>query len=154
MSTHFYLGGHRGNDDPRFHIGSRRAAGWYCWDCGSTLHPKGNMVDIHGEWADMLEACPKCGRKRDKEDAFSESSVGRELGFNKSKPMKKTGVKSCSSFTWAMDPERLKRIASHHSGSKRTIVDEYNRQYTWAAFQLMLLECPLQFHSAIGVRFC
>ena len=63
------------------------------------------------------------------------SSVGRELGFNKSKPKKKTGVKTCSSFTWARG-----------LGNIRKIQDEYGRHYSRKEFLAMLDECPIQFH--------
>lgn len=46
MGTNFYLKGHRGDDDPKYHIGKRSAAGLYCWDCRITLC-KGGESAIH-----------------------------------------------------------------------------------------------------------
>ena len=105
MGTNFYVRGYRHDDGPMTHIGKRSAAGLYCWDCGVTLC-KGGESQVHmGRWEDQDERwykkCPKCGKSPLKE-SFETSSSGRELGFNKTQPTKKTGVQSCSSFSWCV----------------------------------------------------
>jgi len=136
MGTNFYVKGHRHNDDPKYHIGKRSAAGLYCWDCGATLCVGGESRVHYG--GPLYDKCPICGKARI-EESLEQSSAGRELGFNKSKPRKKTGVSSCSSFTWARDIGKIQKI-----------VDEYGTVYTRAEFEAMLLECPIQFHDSMG----
>ncbi len=132
MGTNFYVKGHRGNDDPKFHIGKRSAAGLYCWDCGVSLC-KGGASRVHyGDGDDFFDKCPKCGKSPEKEN-LSTSSVGRELGFNTEKPAKKAGVKGCSSFTFARPIGRIKNI-----------VDEYGTEYTLEEFRAVLEECPIR----------
>ena len=46
MGTNYYLKGHRGDDNPKYHIGKRSAAGLYCWDCHITLCKGGNLEFI------------------------------------------------------------------------------------------------------------
>jgi hypothetical protein len=139
MGTNFYIKGHRNNDDPKYHIGKRSAAGVYCWDCGVTLCAGGaSRVHYGDKW---LEACPKCGKLPGKEP-LDQSCAGREIGFNKAEPKKKTGVSSCSSFTWARD-----------LGSIKKIVDEYGTEYTLKEFESILSECPIQYRDRIGKEF-
>lgn len=137
MGTNFYL-------LTGEHVGKRSAAGPYCWDCGITLC-KGGEVGIHmgREWH---KKCPICGQEP-VEESLENSSSGRELGFNKSKPAKKTGVRSCSSFTWAM-------LSDKNFKRKRKIKDEYGRKYTKKEFDNVLEECPIRFYDAIGQEFC
>jgi hypothetical protein len=132
MGTNFYVNRHRGDDDPKYHIGKRSAAGLYCWDCGVTLCKQGNE-GIHESRSGWHEQCPICGKLPIKE-GWDESSAGRELGFNKNPPKQKNGVASCSSFTWARELGKVQRI-----------VDEYGREFTRDAFLEMLKECPVQF---------
>ena len=136
MGTNFYvdLSGERGQ-----HIGKRSAAGKYCWDCRMTLC-KGR---VHSG-ADWYDACPQCDAGPVKE-TIEASSAGRELGFNKSVPMAKSGVASCSSFSWAVEPPYLEGVS--------LIRDEYGRQFTREEFLQVLEECPIQFTESIGREF-
>lgn len=121
------------------HVGKRSAAGMYCWDCDITLC----QGRVH--YGDpYYDACPKCGKTRETE-GMDDSAAGRELGFNKSVPAAKAGVRSCSSFTWANEPSSLEGVA--------VIEDEYGRRYTRQEFREMLEECPIQFTDSIGVEF-
>lgn len=133
MGTNFYIKGKQGNENPKFHIGKRSAAGLYCWDCGVSLCEGGELC-VHYEHK-FFDKCPKCGNYPDIED-LSSSSIGRELGFNNSKPKRKTGVKGCSSFRWARPLGNIKHI-----------VDEYGAEYTLEEFKALLEECPIQFKS-------
>lgn len=140
------------------HIGKRSAAGLYCWDCGVPLNKEGES-GVHKSHADnckhkgslicnclILKVCPKCGKKPKKE-GLENSSVGRELGFNKEKFEKKTGVASCSSFSWAMRPIK--------ANSLLFVKDEYGRIYSGSTFRNEILaECPIQYTDLIGVEFC
>jgi hypothetical protein len=56
-------------------------------------------------------------------------------------------VASCSSFTWAIKPEKIKKILF--------VKDEYGRKYPGKTFrEEILAECPIQFYDLIGVEFC
>jgi len=138
MGTNFYRKGYIHTDDPRFHIGKRSAAGYYCWDCKVTLC-KGGKDRVHYD-DDWYDKCPICG-KEPKDEGWN-SSAGRELGFNKTKPKTKTGVASCSSFTWARELGKIRKIQ-----------DEYGKHFTREEFQEMLLECPIQYHDSMGQEF-
>ena len=148
MGTNFYVAGYGRTDDgrtddPKWHLGKRSAAGYYCWDCGISLCMAGERYVHHGNHDDKEwhKACPKCGKKPIGESLDS-SSAGRELGFNKSKPSRKTGVASCSSFTWARKLGKVQKIE-----------DEYEDKYTREEFERVLLECPIQFDHMFGQRF-
>jgi len=150
MGTNFYLVKKLkecNNDmNPECHIGKRSAAGLYCWDCGVTLC-KGSVHYDDG-WYDK---CPKCGKKPKKE-TLDNGAAGRELGFNKSKPAPKTGVKSCSSFRWDMEPDNVLKMKCR--AIAKPICDEYGRKYTLKEFKEILEECPIIFTDSIGKDFC
>ena len=147
MGTNFYkLSKTRNQDnmDPKYHIGKRSAAGWYCWDCSITLCKDGPSK-IHYSEYDWYDKCPNCGKKPIKEN-LDEGAVGRELGFNKSEFKRKTGVKSCCSFSWAMPLDGLKKC--------KFVKDEYGRKYTIEEFRKMILEeCPIIYTNIIGEWF-
>ena len=151
MGTNFYLS-HKfaeacTEDDPIWHIGKRSAAGMFCWDCGITLCEEG-PGKIHSGRGNWFDSCPRCGKAKEKE-TLDRSAPGRELGFNTGLPQKKCGVKSCSSFTWAMSPKNIESLKPRQRG----IEDEYGRKYTLLQFKKILEECPIQFHDSIGMEF-
>lgn len=146
MGTNFYTRKSEINsDDPEFHIGKRSAAGLYCWDCRLTLC-KGGENAIHEGRSEWLSACPKCGKKLRKDEGLEGSSAGRELGFNNGPYQPKTGVASCSSFSWAMPESEWRKRC-------RVVWDEYGRKFSKAEFEQMLQECPVRFTRNIGVWF-
>jgi hypothetical protein len=132
MGTNFYIARAKVKDhftdEERIgqkHIGKRSAAGWYCWDCKVTLCARGEEF-VHNGVRNMAEAdriraafpkhkiddrgwllaCPKCGKERpDGKDNLIRGAAARELGFDKSPFAPRTGVDTCSSFSWAIDPE-------------------------------------------------
>lgn len=145
MGTNFYTLTGR-------HIGKRSAAGLYCWDCKMTLRRGGESLVHHSDYGpfefkgrdmEWFEKCTKCGGSP-RSEGISEGALGRELGFNKTPYEKKTGVSSCSSFSWAIDPKTLKSYI---------IKDEYGRRFTRAEFFQMLEECPIRFYDMIGKEF-
>lgn len=144
MGTNFYWIG----QDIKKHIGKRSAAGPYCWDCDISLYADGHDK-IHTGDHKFLEQCPICGKKPEKED-FNNSTAGRELGFNKNNPKRKTGVKTCSSFTWAMSPGHFHNFKS---AKNLHIEDEYKRKYTLLEFSKVLSECPVKYFHSIGAEF-
>ena len=163
MGTNFYVRGHR--DSYGGHIGKRSAAGPYCWDCGCTLHSGGESKIHYSAYDDgWLDACPKCGKER-QEESLGVSSAGREIGFDKSVPHKKTGVASCCSFSWAVSPERFKEFVGQGwngtcpscGGSvedpDKVIEDEYGTLFTVEEFEQVLEECPVQYTDSVGVEF-
>jgi hypothetical protein len=136
------------------HIAKRSAAGLFCWSCGVSLRIGGELL-VHSSRVDPFDAeahkkewydkCPICGDVPKEEDLNS-SAAGRELGFNKGPYGKKTGVSSCSSFSWAIPESELKRI--------KIVKDEYGRRFTIGEFSKILEECPIRFFDSIGVDFC
>jgi len=142
MGTNFY------NKLDGKHIGKRSAAGMYCWDCGKTLC-KGGKEKVHFE-DEWFEKCPICGKGVIKE-SLDQSSAGRELGFNKSKPSIKSGVKTCSSFSWATKPEEILNRKLHWNW--KWIENEYGDKFTLKQFKEVLKECPLQYKHSIGKIF-
>ena len=156
MGTNFYLN-HitrpKNSDDSKYHIGKRSAAGLYCWDCGVTLC-KGGEEGIHYSEHDWHDTCPQCGQERIDEGLFG-GAAGRELGFNKETPKKKTGVQTCASFSWAMSrsnvEKKVKRLQRYRS---KCVVDEYGQSFTWDEFLQVLEECPVQYTHSIGQWFC
>ena len=146
MGTNYYVRWWKTNDsmNPKYHIGKKAAAGLYCWDCGVTLCKWGEM-GVHLGDSNWFKSCPKCGGKPIKE-GLSDGSAGRELGFNKTPYGRKTGVASCSSFTWCMPPEEfLKKNVK--------IWNEYGDTFTKDEFLKILEECPIQFKNFIGEWF-
>ena len=139
MGTNYYILKEDGT-----HVGKKSAAGLYCWNCSVTLC-KGGDRGIHCSSNEWYEKCPKCG-KIPSEESLESSSAGRELGFNKLEYKKKTEVASCSSFTWAINPEEIRKV--------RKIKDEYGKKYSKKEFEQMLLECPIQYFDSIGREFC
>jgi len=119
--------------DSEKHIGKRSAAGWYCWDCGQTLCVQGEN-GIHESKSNWDDECFSCG-KTIPEESVENSSAGRELGFNKSKPRPKKGVASCSSFTWTINPTAV-LLRYLFRLDDVVIRDEYNHEYT---FKVLLL---------------
>jgi hypothetical protein len=158
MGTNFYV-----SNSEKTHIGKRSAAGLYCWECGVSLCKEGEERVHYGtgnpkEWH---EVCPKCGKKETKE-SLEESTTGRELGFNKSKPKKKIGVSSCSSFCWAIKQHILTDIVESavlplekyfSEEQSKVIKDEYGNYFTLKEFNQILDECPIQFTNLIGREF-
>jgi len=141
MGTNFYFGKNRD-----IHIGKRSAAGWYCWDCGETLCSKGTSHVHHGRDEDWLDRCPRC-RQRPEPESISEGAAGRELGFNKDNSQRKTGVKSCCSFSWAITLKQL------WENRRKQIYDEYGAKFSFAEFMGVLEECPIQSFGSVGVEF-
>jgi hypothetical protein len=153
MGTNFYIGREDGN--PRgIHIGKRSAAGIYCWDCNETLCGTGKAGIHHGNSDKWLDKCPSCGKART-EEGIGESSAGKELGFNRQSG-RKTGVKSCSSFTWAIeDPiEFILSLKNSKASKGIEIFDEYDRKISKKDFLKIVLEdCPVRYYEAIGQEF-
>ena len=145
MGTNFYTNKkYIDSDNPKYHIGKRSAAGLYCWDCKITLCKQG-IDGIHKSYSIFYSFCPKC-EKNYTSEKLEYSSVGRELGLNKSKPDSKIGVNSCSSFSWAMPKDKALKY--------KAIYDEYGRKYTREEFLDVLKECPIEFDDSIGKSFC
>lgn len=133
--------------DPSIHIGKRSAAGPYCYDCGTTLcrdgeahvhdgPPVRHYANGHVVMSDYLErererwhqTCPGCGKRSE--------DVGR----------------ACS-FSWAQDPETVKRICRERPDDV-LIEDEYGDTFTGAGFLAELDGCPIVFTHSIGAQFC
>ena len=147
MGTNFYF---KSNDnDFEQHIGKRSAAGYFCWDCHVSLNYSGNHRVHYSEDREPGE-CLVCGQPQIKED-FNSSTAGRELGFNKTIPDKKVGVKTCCSFSWAIT---LSHFNALKSAPNIYIENEYGDRFTIADFANVLRECPLQFFDSIGHDFC
>ena len=150
MGTNFYI---KTPNTDTHHIGKRSAAGLYCWNCDLTLCKEGNdkihLTGLAAHDKKWYSKCPNCDAKQLKE-SLSESSSGRELGFNKSEPKRKSEVASCSSFTWATEPKFYINLIK----TKKTLItDEYDREYSIKEFADVLEECPIRFYGSIGTDF-
>lgn len=140
MGTNYYKG--------NIHLGKRSAAGLYCFDCDITLRKGGRDLVHQGGWEqkDLWYAdCPVCGGKPVKED-MNTSSVGKELGFNKKSQIQK-GIRTCTSFRWAIEPAMLKKI-------RGSIDNEYGDKFTDKQFQALVKDCPIHYFDSIGQEFC
>jgi hypothetical protein len=91
-----------------------------------------------------------CGNSAKQQETIDNSSCGRELGFNKSKPTRKTGVASCSSFTYSQDPGHIEQRLRDGA----IVVDQYGREYTLDEFVCVLDGCPVRFTHSVGREFC
>lgn len=141
----------RSSEDYANHIGKRSAAGTYCWDCRRTLCPEGEAA-IHYTHSPFYEKCPKCGKGRAPE-TLENSSAGVELGFAKPHSEVPTGVRSVSSFSWALAEDAFRSWASSHM-DEVCIRDEYGEKFSVGQFLQMLdSNCPIFFHENIGVEF-
>jgi hypothetical protein len=149
MGTNFYIKNKRGKQGE--HIGKRSAAGYYCYDCNAPLNNKG-LAGVHDGRALPLDRCPVCSKKKVKEE-WSQSSAGLELGFNKDPFIKKTGVRSASSFNFALSKEELKKKLSYRRFLTKCVIDEYGDLFTYSEFMKILEACPIHFTNMIGEWF-
>lgn len=141
-----------GFDNPITHIGKRSAAGAYCWDCRQTLCAGGEAA-VHSGSGHFREACPKCGKSPRKVSLTDGGAASVELGFTKPSTEPPTGVGSTASFSWAQDPETVRRICADRPNDA-LIVDEYGQKLTGAEFLTMLkCNCAIEFTDSIGEAF-
>jgi len=133
------------------HIGKRSAAGLYCWDCRVTLC-RGGEACIH--WGDgFYGACPGCGATPVAEDGLRAGPAAVELGFAKPLGDKPSGVRGCSSFTWATEPDKVRAACEAHTEDV-IVENEYGDTMTGAEFLRMLdANCPVQFTHLVGKEF-
>ena len=131
-------------DNYKSHIGKRSAAGYYCWDCKMTLKVGGEeRVHYDGDWHDE---CPKCGASKD-EETLDNSSAGRELGFNKENTSEHSGVRTVSSFNWAIDPDTLDDVLNEKT------YNEYGDEFTKEEFKALISDCPIHYTELVGREF-
>lgn len=127
------------------HIGKRSAARMYCFDCNVTLCAGGPNA-VHEGRSNWYDQCPQCGKKWIP-GKMEESSAGLELGFNKNPINANEGLKSCSSFTWAINKD------SFYRSRIRKVEDEYGIEYTKKEFIQMLDSYPLHYFNKLGREF-
>jgi len=142
------------DDSLAVHIGKRSAAGWYCFDCGTTfsrhtceLHfgQKSFDVDCPARNYNVSESCPGCGKKPDMSSPqVKEGGAMLELGFSKTMPQQ--GITPCCSFTWTLMKHRRK-LLELLKFKKKVVVSEYGDQYTAKEFLKLTDDCPIQFQS-------
>ena len=136
------------------HIGKRSAAGMYCYDCNRTLCPGGNAKVHSGNFYDppWPEVCSKCGSKMVKTSTILpvwRTRVRWRLGLI----TRPRGVAGCCSFSWADEPEKVRRICEAR-GDAVSVIDEYDRTLTGLEFLAMLkANCPIEFRDSIGHAF-
>lgn len=133
------------------HIGKRSAAGTYCWDCKLTLCV-GGIAYVHRSSRPYLTLCPGCGKKKD-EEAFERSAGAIELGFSKPVNVRRKGVTSVCSWTWALPPNAFRDWAEKNPQFSN-IRSEYGDVITAKDFMEMIdTNCPIEFTDSIGVEF-
>lgn len=137
----------------RSHVGKRSAAGWYCYDCDVPLVFGGETTLVHTSLDVVVNACPKCGQGRPKQDGLP-IAASIELGFSKPRQGRVTkGVSPCSSFSWAQEPAFAQKICEQRA-EEVIIADEYGRELTGQQFaQMLFANCPIQFTWSIGTDF-
>jgi len=117
------------------HIGKRHADGIWCWDCKTPVIREkiGRFI-----YSKKPFTCPKC--KLTSENT-NYNPAYRELGFDKSKPKKHTGIDGANSFTWQGKTinEAKKRL-----NRKRFVKTEYGEKWTikqfWEMFNDIITE--------------
>jgi hypothetical protein len=119
MATKFYF---MADGKEYKYIGQRAGAGYYCWDCGLSLAAGGHDC-VHQHNSHYLDKCAVCGIKP------------------------KTGIDSCSSFSWAISPGSF---SDTNSAINTKIEDEYGREYSTEEFSDVLSKCPIKFFGDIG----
>ena len=144
MGTNYYLV--RNHE----HIGKRSAAGFFCFDCKKSLCKMGEFA-VHHDTSAWWNECPECG-KVPVAERLKKSSIGIELGLNTDITEQKQGVRSCSSFTFAIDAARLK-VSFWFGHYREVVVDEYGRRYTMGQFLEIITACPINFYHMVGEQF-
>lgn len=120
----------------KIHIGKRYAAGRWCWDCKIRII-EGDIYRCKHieEWA----------KKSNK--AITYNPVMRELGFDKSRPLKHNGIDGASGFIWQVGEyglgasvEEVKQSLSR----RRRVVTEYGKRLEmrefWDMFNDIIIE--------------
>jgi hypothetical protein len=134
------------------HIGKRSAAGLFCWDCGETLCEGGNAA-VHFSRHAWAKTCRKCGAAPAQEDHFKTGPVAVELGFSAPREERPKGVRGTSSFSWAQEPEGVRRRCEAEM-DRKLVVDEYGRITTGREFLAMLRSnCGIESTSSVGQSF-
>lgn len=167
MGTNFYwlIGSDNDGGSERGHIGKRSAAGQYCYDCDVTLC-KAGKANVHSAGSarsssfeellashrrDWYDRCPRCGQAPTRETPGNPAMV--ELGFERPRQVRPTGVQGASSFTWALPPEEVGWVC-RSAPDAPVVRDEYGRTLTGQEFLDMLAACcPLQYTHMIGREF-
>jgi len=133
------------------HLGKRSAAGYYCWDCKLTLCA-GGEINVHKSLENWYTECPKCGKSKDKIKGFK-NTASVEFGFCKPNDLKRIGVHTCCSFTWAENPDEIKNFCKKNL-DKNIVVNEYGEEFTGKQFlEEELIICPIEFTHLIGEEF-
>lgn len=143
-----------GEDDPRVHIGKRSTAGLYCWDCRVTLCKHGEEA-IHGgtDRSAWYDRCPRCEKPPYGENELRAGPAAVELGFAKPRDVRPTGVRGTCSFSWAQDPDGVRRTCEARMDDE-VVIDEYGHRLTGGAFLAMLrANCAIEFRRWIGEMF-
>lgn len=157
MGTNFYWVGKdvRYSIDPKVHIGKRSAAGMYCWDCGVTLCRGGesqiHMGTLFNHDQEWFSECPVCGQ----EPIVPVAEGLLELGFGSPRTKLPTGIRSCSSFSWAQGPLSVrKRCLRSINRWRKIVVNKYGEKFTGRQFIEMLdNNCPVEYTRHVGVEF-
>lgn len=148
MGTNYYW--LTGDDERGEHIGKTSAAGAYCWDCGVTLCKNG-VSGIHTDQSDWHDACPRCGKAKD-DDKVKDAAM-HQLGLRRDQG-RRTGVGSCCSFRWAIEPAAFGERCTQNKLGSDVIIDEYGETYTEAEFVVVVLGfAPIEFTDSIGQVF-
>lgn len=124
------------------HIGKRYAAGIWCWDCRVPMYDESHPEMVGGfPHPKPLDKCPSCGKSKE-ETKYNPAM--RELGFDKNKPYKPTGIDGASGFIWNIDNHfgvgTSKEEILDTIKDMKWLVDEYGRKMTVKQFHEMMLQ--------------
>ena len=105
------------------HIGKRWAAGIWCWSC---------KIEAEHDVIGLFWYCPRCGARCSEKTLFNPAM--RELGFDKSKERKRSGVDGASGFIWHA---KNKQDAMKKFKKIRKCKTEYGESWTAKRFWRM-----------------
>lgn len=105
------------------HLGKRWAAGVWCWDC---------KIEAKNDFVGNFWFCSKCSQ-RTSDRTLSFNPAMRELGFDKTRPIKLIGLNGASGWIWCTDSET--GLSTTIAGIKRKLkgVSKVRTEYgeTW-----------------------
>jgi hypothetical protein len=105
------------------HIGKRWATGIWCWDC---------KIKAEHDSIGLFWYCPKCNQRCSEKTLYN--PVMRELGFDREKETKHSGVDGANGFIW--QAKNKKDALKLLKGIKK-VKTEYGKYWSIKRFWIM-----------------